>query len=83
MDVFTSTASGANNQDARCIRCDLGLFDNERRHYFSLYMFGSFLLSPGVDSLTRVQGARSWAIGNSAVAHGFHSLDQTACGTVS
>jgi hypothetical protein len=36
MDEYTSSAAGGNNQDARCIRCDLALSDSDRRHVLSL-----------------------------------------------
>jgi len=36
IDEYTSSSGGGNNQNARCQRCDRGLSDNDRRHYFSL-----------------------------------------------
>jgi hypothetical protein len=36
MDQYTSTSAGGNNQNARCIKCDYALADNNRTNFFSV-----------------------------------------------
>ncbi|HEU0142625.1 MAG TPA: carboxypeptidase regulatory-like domain-containing protein, partial [Bryobacteraceae bacterium] len=47
IDVYTSSSSGGNNQDARCLHCDRALSDNDRRHYFSLGYVWDLPFGPG------------------------------------
>jgi hypothetical protein len=62
MDEYTSSAAGGDNQNARCIRCDYGLSDNNRADFLSLGYVWDLPLGPGSKFVN--QGVGSKVLGN-------------------